>query len=67
MATSLFCGEPEAASLAEPWVRRYCVVVCTRFMDLDDTLATDSPVPVDLVLAYKEAVMRSVEGVQQCR
>ena len=55
MATSLFCGESEAALLAEPWVKRYCVIVCTRFMDLDDTLATDSPVPAELVAAYKPA------------
>ena len=51
--------------LAEPWFAKYAAIVCVRFMDLDDTLASNNPIPSDLIAAYKPAVLLSLEGLRE--
>jgi len=54
------------SSLSQKWFTLYAPIVLARFMDLDDTLSTASPVASDLVLAYKPAVLYVMQGLTLC-
>lgn len=56
-------GDSTIVVISEPFVKRYVATVCNRFMDLDDTLDTPSPVSADLVAAYKPAVLSGITGL----
>lgn len=58
-------AKPEYHALAEPWFAQYAAIVFARYMDLDGTLATVSPVPVDLIGAYKPAVQLALHGLRE--
>lgn len=64
IAVKIFvCEDSTLAAISEPFVKRYVATVCNRFMDLDDTLDTPSPVSADLVAAYKPAVLSGITGL----
>jgi hypothetical protein len=56
-------ADASASSAAESFVRRYITVFTSRYMDLDDTLSSPSPVSADLVAAYKPAVVLGLTGM----
>ena len=51
--------------LAESWLRRYFPLVVSRYLDLDESLATEQPLPADIVGAYKPAVMVGLAGLAE--
>ena len=58
-------GQPSLQDLAENWLQRYLPLVVSRYLDLDETLATESPLPSDIVEAYKPAVLVGLTGLAE--
>ena len=57
MNTNMLKAHEEYASIGEHWLTSYGSIVCTRYSDLDDTLASSSPISSDLIAAYKASVI----------
>ena len=58
--------QPQYEALAASWVHKYCAMVCSRYMDLDDTLHSQTPMAADLVSAYKPAVIFTLRDLCGC-
>ena len=57
------CPTTIAVTAPDNWARQYTSLVLQRYMDLDETLATDQPLPTDIVDAYKDAVLTALQGI----
>ena len=57
--------QPSMQHLGESYLKRYFPLVLSRYLDLDDTLATESPLPTDIVEAYKPAVLVGLSGLAE--
>ena len=57
--------QPSMQHLGESYLERYFPLVLSRYLDLDDTLATESPLPTDIVEAYKPAVLVGLSGLAE--
>jgi Sec7-like guanine-nucleotide exchange factor len=67
IAMWMYQYQPENQDRAVEWIKTYAVLVLERYMDLDDTLAGKSPLPKDIVGAYKPAVLVALQGVLACK
>jgi hypothetical protein len=48
---------------AIPWLEKYCLLSCSRHMELDQTIVTGSPAAADLLVAYKPAILAMLNSL----